>query len=317
MKHLWAAGWLVLTAACVASDDPSADDLDTDTDAPSTDETDTTDDTDDVDTDGIDTDDVDTDLPEICTAAETRCADAATLEVCSEDGTAWTSFPCVGVCDDEAVPAACGLADLEGWDLHLFVGAVSGTRVDPSYTFEDDGTVAIQGANALPSAYVNTVVRENTKMAGRVSVNTASDDDLIGFVFGWQDPEHFYLVDWKKASQPDVTCGTASAGVTLKKIAASAEIASCATLWSSTDVEGMTALVPTADNPAGWVSSTTYTFEISHRPGNISIVIKTEEGTEVASLTSTDTTYASGRMGFYNYSQAAVRYELVTFEPLP
>ena len=38
-------------------------------------------------------------------------------------------------------------------------------------------------------------------MEGVWRVDTGSDDDFMGFVFGYQDKGHFYLFDWKQYNQ--------------------------------------------------------------------------------------------------------------------
>lgn len=34
-----------------------------------------------------------------------------------------------------------------------------------------------------------------------VSVQIARDDDFVGWVFGFQDPTHFYVAQWKRRDQ--------------------------------------------------------------------------------------------------------------------
>ena len=45
----------------------------------------------------------------------------------------------------------------------------------------------------------------DTAIDGTWRVNTTSDDDFMGFVFGEQDSNHYDPFDWKKADQNDAT----------------------------------------------------------------------------------------------------------------
>ena len=152
------------------------------------------------------------------------------------------------------------------------------------------------------------------RITGRFSVETASDDDLIGFVFGMQDTEHFYLFDWKQAAQSDGTCGNADLGALLKVVSSSAALDTCKDFWSSAATTAMQVLVPASENPAGWLDNTVYDFTLVHTPGHIVITVKSGADT-VVSLSSNDATYTHGRFGFYNYSQEASRYQFFEFQP--
>lgn len=201
---------------------------------------------------------------------------------------------------------------LTGWRLEHFP-LVDSTGPEALYEFSEDGLVATQTTNAFPSVYVNSEVLENVRVRARITVETTEDDDHIGFVFGWQDREHFYLLDWKEAAQSYPGCGTASEGVTLRRVDAAEPLVSCNDFWNDLGTEGVTVLSPASQNPDGWVPSVAYDLELVHKPGDLRIVIR-RDGVEVASIASSDARYPRGAFGFYNYSQEAVRYELVTFE---
>ena len=63
----------------------------------------------------------------------------------------------------------------------------------------------------------------------------------------------------------------------------------------------------TTVNPTGWLDNVDYDLTLSFRPGAIKIDVM-QGTTKVVSITSNDTTYRSGKFGFFNYSQEAVRY---------
>jgi hypothetical protein len=178
-----------------------------------------------------------------------------------------------------------------------------------------NGLVAIQTANGLPSAYLNDIVLENTVVTGRFSVQTASDDDYIGFVFGWQDKEHFYLVRWKQARQ-SYCGGIAEKGVSLVAVSSATPLDKCADFWASVGTARVSVLTPPSENPEGWVDRIVYEFTLSHKPGDIKIEIRDVVANKlVAKMSSLDATYPRGKFGFYNHSQSDVRYQFFSIAP--
>lgn len=248
----------------------------------------------------------------ICTPGEKHCA-GAVAEVCTTSGSAWNQLPCPNGCED----GACKPLSLEtGWVVHQYDLLDDSIKTPASYAFEQDGLIAVQSANPMASVYYNdTALPEGIRVTGRFSVETTSDDDLIGFAFGWQDEAHYYLFDWKQATQPDSSCGTATAGASLKLVSSSDAIDACEDFWSSAGTSRIKPIVGVEQNPEGWKDNTVYDIELLFRPGDIAITIK--EGETVAvSITSNDTTYRSGKFGFFNYSQQAVRYQFFAISPI-
>jgi len=219
---------------------------------------------------------------------------------------------------DAMAPGDAGPVSLNsGWTLYSWDPMGDSMKIKPSYVFETNGLVAIQSANALPSAYVSDQVFENTTIRGRFSVTDTSDDDYIGFVFGWQDDQHFYLLRWKQAAQS--YCGShAERGTNLAVVSSDTPLDECADFWASVGTARVTSLVAPSLNPMGWVDKKVYEFELSHKPGAIAIDIRDVAlNTTVATIRSTDATYGKGRFGFYNHSQSGVRYEFFSIDSMP
>jgi hypothetical protein len=251
---------------------------------------------------------------ERCEEASSTCADANTVSSCSGPDAERVLFTCTNGCDHAL--GGCKPTQLDtGWSVYQFALADDAIQTPASYAFEQDGLVAIQTANPMASAYVKDQELANAIIKGSISVSTSSDDDYFGFVFGWQDPEHFYLLDWKQAQQNDSACGQAEAGFALKVVSSDEELTSCADLWAAAGTERVVPLSSATDNPEGWVENVTYDFTLVYRPGDIEVTIKDGERI-VAEIQSTDATYPSGRFGFYNYSQEGVRYEFVSINPV-
>lgn len=117
-----------------------------------------------------------------CSPGAIAC-DGSDMTVCSSDGSTLRRIACGNGCDNTLPTPACKPASLNtGWTLYSYNPTDDSMKIQPKYVFENDGLIAVQSANALPSAYVNDIVLENTVVTGRFSVETSSDDDYIGFV---------------------------------------------------------------------------------------------------------------------------------------
>src|SRR6056297_2887060 len=94
--------------------------------------------------------------------------------------------------------------DLNNWSEENFV---SGNGV---WEVQEGGRTVIQTKNGNPTFFTSPeegIINEVIK--GTISVNTDGDDDMIGFVMGYQDPvtsgsgydSDFIVFDWKQGEQ--------------------------------------------------------------------------------------------------------------------
>jgi len=134
----------------------------------------------------------------------------------------------------------------------------------------------------------------------------ASDDDFIGFAFGYQDNDHFYLVDWKQNTQTynwgdpvTINDDTAEYGLKLKKIDGSWSLDG---LWGGKDGDGVSELAgPVGD---GWLFNTDYNFIVELSPGHI---VVTKGGSFLFDVY--DNTFQGGRIAIYGFSQDDICFE--------
>jgi RHS repeat-associated protein len=163
-----------------------------------------------------------------------------------------------------------------------------------------------QTQNSDPSILLSPVQVQEGVIEGYISVvPTDTDDDMIGFVFGYQDASHYYLFDWKQAYQDDPVSGIAEVGMTVK-VVDSADPILPQDLWKTEDSSGRVRQlyhnsVPFADNLI-------YRFVLSFRPGEFTISIY-HNSQVLAAFTIRDDTFHSGAFGFYNNSQDGTMYE--------
>ncbi len=184
----------------------------------------------------------------------------------------------------------------------------------PDWQWNDQTKTLCQAVNAKASALFCGWELDNATITGSFGVNTADDDDWVGFMWGIQDTDHFYLFTWKQAAQtPYASCDNVPlnvpTGMMVKRIAvADGNLLplSCHDLHEEADTANSAVLKTTADFYAmGWEDNTQYTFELTHQAdGNMTIVVRRADNNNVVAMTSfMDTTYAKGQFGMYTKSQ--------------
>jgi len=196
-----------------------------------------------------------------------------------------------------------------------------------------NGTWVVSGAanemvtetiNGQPTFFVSPGSFGNVIVTGKMRVATTSDDDFIGFAFGYQTPAgagndyNLYLFDWKQGTQSSGGY-TAQEGFTLSYVhgtIASGDYDKY--FWGHTDDANLDVLGTNYGGTLGWADNTEYTFTLTYTPTNIKIVMN---GGAFADTTIFDVagSFPAGSFGFYNYSQAGAQYYNldVTAIPLP
>lgn len=172
----------------------------------------------------------------------------------------------------------------------------------PNWVLNDAKTAVTQTINARPSALLSDIECINNKIEGSFSVDTKEDDDFIGFVFGYKDIGHYYLFDWKEDQGMRV------------KLINSNEAVKEDELWSSTGSGDKVKIL--YKNNISYLDQTVYNFILNFTDkGSFNIIIK--QGDKVIDdITINDSTYTSGKFGFYNCSQSMVTYSGFTMDIL-
>jgi len=203
--------------------------------------------------------------------------------------------------------ATAQFLDLSSWSeltLDLTGGQSAG-----NWVLSNSNQTVTQTVNADPSFYHNNTSLSNYQMDGSWRVITGADDDFMGFVFGFQDASHFYLMDWKQNTQdagPDY--GLAQEGFTIRKISApSVASLTLRDFWNSTGATNSTILATNYGSTLGWQDNVLYDFHLEFNSGLFSLEVK-QGATSLWSQTVNDNSYTSGEFGFYNFSQQQVEY---------
>ena len=61
--------------------------------------------------------------------------------------------------------------------------------------------------NSLATLAIGDAVFSSVKFTGTLFVDTQSDDDIVGFLFNYQDNKNFYVVTASKEGSRQVECG--------------------------------------------------------------------------------------------------------------
>ena len=194
------------------------------------------------------------------------------------------------------------------------------------WAVSEDNSSVFQSINGNPTFFVSPNDFFNTTVTGTFGVETTSDDDYIGFVFGYQDPSggtgdtdpdtdwDFLLFDWKQSNQSgglegfrllDVDCTWNTTGCTGTQFFNNGSFGS-----------GVDVLATNASTSLGWEDNVVYTFDLLYTADSIRVDITGGTGTYASGVTVLEIdaadagveSFPSGRFGFYNYSQASVRY---------
>jgi hypothetical protein len=184
-----------------------------------------------------------------------------------------------------------------------------------------DGSSVLQTINGNPTFFVSPGNQFNTTLRGKISVQTTGDDDYIGFVFGFNGPAangtdmDFLLFDWKQTNQ-----GAASEGFGLARVQGNVPTAqSDPVFWNRVDnpAFGYDNLATRFGPNEGWQDNVEYDFTMLYQQNRIKIDIAGGAFGGGQTIFDLAGVFNDGRFGFYNYSQASVRYAGLTEEATP
>ncbi|WP_072745722.1 PEP-CTERM sorting domain-containing protein [Oceanicella actignis] len=190
-------------------------------------------------------------------------------------------------------------------NLNDWVAAGGGAEGGGNWNIAPDGNSVLQTLNGAPTVFHNNADSQGAALSGTITVETASDDDFIGFVLGYKagdltNPSADYLlIDWKQGDQSFF--GFAPAGLAISRVTGALGDDSGA--WSHDPANNVTELQRGATlGSTGWADNTTYSFDLIFTSTAVQVFVNGVKELDVAG------TFANGGFGFYNYSQQAVRY---------
>jgi hypothetical protein len=205
-----------------------------------------------------------------------------------------------------AVPASAEFIDLSSWtELTL---DLPGGQSAGNWVLSAGNTTVTQTINADPSFYLNNSDQTSYTMNGTWRVVTGGDDDLIGFAFGYQDPGHCYIMDWKQTAQNISPYGFRDEGFCIRKMHGDPGTMTLNDYWAhgAGDTE-YSILATSFGSTLGWQDNVLYSFTLVFTPGEFTVTVK-QDATVLWEATVVDATYPAGQFAFYNFSQSNVEY---------
>jgi len=203
------------------------------------------------------------------------------------------------------------IIDLTKWT----VVQLCDTNDDIPNWVHSEPTKAMQTRNANPSVLLSDIQVDKCIVNGKWRVDTSKDDDLMGFVFGYQDEGHFYLFDWKQTTQM-WKGNNCEQGMSVKVINTDTPILD-GDLWMS---EGNERVKVIYRNTIPYKDFEDYEFTLKFSGNghfniiiNIIIIIRHDD-VVLDDISLYDDTYTTGKFGFYNFSETDLEGSTTKFE---
>ncbi len=180
-----------------------------------------------------------------------------------------------------------------------------GVQDDANWILSNGDTQADQIVNADASIFLGDFDISSRVIDGTWRVDTTSDNDFIGFVFGYQGRGQYYLFDWKQSNETS-SFGFTESGMSIKVVNVSGGGDPTGDdLFQSAGTGNVSIL---KHNTTPWVALTDYDFHLEFGLGFFVIEVS-QGGSVLQRWEVTDSTYTSGYFGFYNFSQGEVVYK--------
>ncbi|KPP74677.1 thrombospondin-3a-like, partial [Scleropages formosus] len=224
-------------------------------------------------------------------------------DVCEDDFDNDTVMDLIDVCPESAEVT---LTDFRAYQT-VILDPEGDAQIDPNWV----GMEIVQTMNSDPGLAVGYTAFNGVDFEGTFHVNTVTDDDYAGFIFGYQDSSSFYVVMWKQTEQMYWQSvpfkATAQPGLQLKAVKSRTgpgEFLRNA-LWNTGDTPGEVSLLWKDPRNVGWKDKTSYRWHLSHRPQVGYMRVKLYEGPDMVADSGVviDTSMRGGRLGVFCFSQ--------------